>query len=178
MKANLFKLMFMDPRPDWNRMGPRLPAWWRAALKRIDPQLDMQFMPPVSPSVPDGVDVRKYPHGVWVVVRKLRFSRLLHKTWVWCLTDELGNYRPPGKDGLRLIAAAYRMFRTRSQDKLERVFDRSLAELKSARSSETKDRLYNRIAASMRKMAMPNSAGGRMFNPWGGNGQRIPRQAV
>ncbi len=178
MNANLFRLLFMRPRPDWNRRGPKLPAWWRAGLKRIDPLLDMQFMPAASWRDPDGVDREKYPHGVWVVVRRLRWTRLLHKRWVWCLTDEHGNYRAPGKDSLRLLLYAFRAHRTGDSLKIERAFDRSLSQLKAAKSEESKARLSERVASAMRRMGMPNTAGGRIFNPWGGNGSSVSGQAI
>ena len=168
-----FRALFMEARPDWNRRGPRLPAWFRPRLQRIDPYLEPQFIPPATVH-PDGTDPGQYPQGVWTICRRLPRVGLLHKRWIWSLTDAKGKYRPPGRDTITLVSRAHRLFRARRLDVLEDECDAHFAALKTAKVAESKTRHANRIAATMRKLGYTNFAGRRIST----HGLAVPGPAV
>ena len=113
----------MEPRPDWNSIGPRLPAWFRIRLQRIDPRLVLQFIPPRTLDCTDGVDPIQFPGGVWVICRRMRSSGWLFKRWIWSLLDKNGCYLEPGADTIDMIRLARDLWRRNNLDVLERRFD-------------------------------------------------------
>lgn len=146
MVRSIVNQMVMEPRPDWNAMGPRLPAWFRPRLKKVNSRLVMQFIPPRSTVHPDGVHPSKYPEGVWTVCARIPGrTAWLAKRWVWNLSDGHGRYRAPGLDTIHLLREAQRFWRDRDYDALEREFARSVTRLKEEEAAESKARLARHV---------------------------------
>lgn len=158
----------MPPRPEWNRRGPAIPAWWRRKLKRIDPSLRLQFMPPADPcAIDEGVNRAMFPQGCWVICRRLRRSRMLLKQWVWCLTNPGEPIRPPGMSVLRLIAHARNLWRQRRMGELEDKLDRAAARVQQERTAEDRQYWVEQIVDTCRRFNITKQSMGvpRIFVP-------------
>lgn len=149
MELNL-KQYIMEPRQDWNLIGPRLPAWFRVRLARIDPSLVLQFIPSDDYAT-GGVPASKYPWGVWIICRRMRASRWLFKRWIWNLAGPGGEYLAPGPDTIQLIRRARNLWRRGDLDLLDRKFDDSIEALKREKVTASKQRLLERLAGLCRK---------------------------
>lgn len=130
----------MAPRRDWNQMGPAIPPWFRRKLKRIDKSLFLQFMPPAYPTqIDQGVDVRMYPKGAWVICRKLRRSKMLLKQWIYCLTDPKTGKMVNGFNALRMIKYARNLWRNSRMHVLSEDIDKAVHKMET--EDHEKDRL-------------------------------------
>lgn len=127
------------PRPEWNKWGPHLPLWFKMQLKRIDPNLVVQFRPPLCAACPEGVPADMYPYGVWDICRKLPITGYLCPTVVWSLADMDGNFSPPTGDTITIIRAAFSDWRNNRVGRLFRMLDKSLASLKRAKALVSKE---------------------------------------
>ena len=154
---------YMDPRPDWNFLGPPLPRWFREGIKRIDSLLTLQFIPPAVVESGRGCDPDRFPKGVWVVCRRMRSSRLLHKTWVCGLVDAIGLPKPPTPQLLKVIRFAYNGMRNRHQDHLAEEFSRQVASLHSEKCVQSRQRKLAKIADSMRRRNIRSHIKPRVF---------------
>lgn len=154
MHASLsFKNWVMAARHDWNRLGPKLPPWFRLRLSRIDARLVLQFMPPDT-RVSGGVSAARYPHGVWAVCKRMRGTGLLFKRWVWAMSDECGIPQTPGMDTIRVLKLARDLWRRGKAGVLERQLDESLAAIRRARADESRAILREHIGNLCRKYDM------------------------
>lgn len=134
------------PRPDWNLKGPAVPSWFRRALKRIDPNWVLQFIPPKEYEHDEGVNPDIYPHGVWDICYRLPRTRFLHPRVVFSLADPKGNFSSPSPRTLRLLRQA-KLFHRRGQSKrLEETLDRALVEANAARCQRSENRLREALA--------------------------------
>ncbi len=131
-------------------MGPRLPAWFRLALSRIDAKLRLQFMPPRTEES-DGVNGMQYPQGVWVICKRMAGSGWLFKRWTWSLCDRLGRYLEPGQDTINLLQLAYDLHRRGEGDALEREFDSAVEATKREQSRSGRARLLELVEHLCRK---------------------------
>ena len=146
-----FRNLVMEPRRDWNALGPKLPPWFRRRLKRIDPKLVLQFMPPRW-FTPGGADPAQYPFGVWAICRRLPGTTgWLLKKWVWNLADQHGRYQDPGMDTIEIIRMARDLARSGQHDVLEREFGRTIDAIKTEKENETRGRLSERLVSLFRK---------------------------
>lgn len=136
-----FRALVMAPRPDWNSSGPRLPAWFRLALSRVDRRLVLQFIPPKLAGCTEGVDPYQFPRGVWTICRLMRGTGWLLKRWIWSLSDARGNYQEPGPDTIELLRMARDLWRRDCVDHLERRMDDCIESVKSDRVRNNKDEL-------------------------------------
>lgn len=134
-------------RRDWNAMGPHVPLFFRVALKRIDPQLVLQFIPPWSKDS-EGIDPYRHPDGVWIVCRRLRRTGWLFKRWVIGLNDHFGQYCPPGRDVLDLIRTAKRLWKQGKAERMEDEFDRSVEASKYEDAEVSHAAMLERCAAA------------------------------
>ena len=157
------KRFFMTPRPDWNKLGPYVPGWFRARLKRLDKRIVLQYMPPAT-QVPGGVNAQLYPHGVWAICRRLPRAGMLYKRWLFSLSDEHGRYRGVTMDMIDLLRYARNTWRSGQGSKLEEWFDRSIAAMTRQKRSKERDDLLCQIASTMSRMNM-TSCSPRMFCP-------------
>lgn len=90
----------MEPRPDWNLLGPYICKRWRDALSRINDRLVLQYFPSGHLSLPDG----RVVIGFWAVCQRLRRTRLLYKQTVIHLHDPLtGEFRQPSWKTLDML---------------------------------------------------------------------------
>ncbi len=129
----------MEPRPDWNSQGPRLPPWFRLALERIDKRLVLQFMPCQTELSNEGVDPNQFPYGVWVICRKMRSSGWLCKRWIWSLSDKRGQYQEPGSDTIEMLRMSRDLWRRGDIDVLERRMEEAIEEVKAERVRNSKE---------------------------------------
>ena len=153
------RAMMVRPRPEWNKIGPRVPAWFKRALTKIDRRLTLQFLPPIT-KVIGGVPASMFPEGVWAILMKAPSSGLLHRRWTWNLCDHLGRYRQPGRDTIQLLRVGHAMYRNGDACKLERMFDDSVVNLIKAKSVKAKTDLIESIADRFRetaKLSFPNA---------------------
>lgn len=86
-------------------------------------------------------------------MRRMPRSGLLHKRWCWNLCDETGRYRPPGRETIKLLQAAYHYHRLGQVEVLEEMFDRSLERISQERSARDKETLVETVARSLRRTA-------------------------
>jgi len=142
--ASQFKQWVMEPRRDWNAMGPKLPAWFRLRLARVDPNLVLQFMPPRT-IAKGGVQPDRFPKGVWAICRRMKGTRMLFKRWVWSMSDEFGIQQLPGTDTINMIRFARDMWRQGKSDLLEKRLDESIASIKRARTDTSRDMLRDYV---------------------------------
>lgn len=150
----------MDPRPDWNRAGPPIPAWFRWHLKRIDPQLYLQFIPPDTTD-PQGVNAGMFPRGVWAICRFMKHSRMLLKRWTWHLADGKGNHSPPDGAVIAILEHAHNCYRAKLGDGFEDMLDGHMAKLATAERSKDRNRLSNRVYEMIVKHNMFSNVAGR-----------------
>lgn len=150
----------VSPRPDWNRLGPHVPSWFRRELRKIDPRLAMQFIPPMTVD-PAGVSPHLFPGGMWAICRKMPHSGMLCKRWNMTLTNQYGFYQKPTRETVRVLRMSKLMHRMGRGHELEQMFDRSCAALLSAASSVDRDRVANEIATHIRKSGQGRQWGNR-----------------
>jgi hypothetical protein len=126
-------------RPDWNTLGTRrfpVPLWFRRRLRRLDPRLVLQYIPPWSEDR-EGVQDSIYPWGIWSLCRLIPRSRhVLHPVCVWDLADAHGLPVPPGESAWKLLRRAYG-WRRQGVDLLERKMEEHLLR-ENVRVSEKK----------------------------------------
>lgn len=136
------------PRPEWNRLGPTVPLWFRQAIKRIDPDLTLQFIPPTTVDC-RGVSSDIYPNGIWDVCKRLPRSGFLHPHTVVSLSDSRGRFCQPTPRLVKLLRIAYAFKRRGEIHRMETMVDRSLDEIKKARSAKSMTKLRRAIAEYM-----------------------------
>ncbi len=152
---NVLRDNLMPARRDWNRMGPHVPGWFRRKLHAIDPNLALQFIPPSGPGHWGwGVNPKVYPHGAWVVCRKLRRTGLLLKHWTYCLHQPQAPWKPPTPMALKLIRRARDLGRHRRLHVMEQSLDRATSRLKQEQYTQGRQRLAGRIADTCRKFSI------------------------
>lgn len=156
MALNVLRDNLMSPRPDWNRRGPKVPGWFRRGLRRIDPSLVLQYMPPALPWEPTkGVRQDMYPNGLWVVCRKLRRSRLLWKKWVTAFA------RKPTQQNLKMIKYARNLWHNNRIDEMATALDRAIREMLQEKKKERRLQLCKDIAGTCRRLSISKRSLGR-----------------
>ncbi len=143
----------MEPRPDWNAIGPRLPAWFRPALKRVDARLRLQYMPPRCID-PDGVDDRQFPYGVWTICRVMPGSKWLMRRWTMSLSDERGQPQEPGPDTIAMLRYSRDVWRRGEIEELDRALDTAIESVKRAKSMKSRERLRERVIQRANECSM------------------------
>jgi len=141
----------MPQRPDWNRMGPRLPGWFRKKLKRIDPLLVPQFIPPTFVVGKDGANGEQFPNGVWAICRRIRQTGWLHRRWVLGLFDMHGNSCEPRIQDIHAIQQARDYWRRNKADDLDREFGDACERIRNADCDKSRDDALCGFADVMRK---------------------------
>lgn len=114
-----------------NRQGPYVPAWFKAAIRAIDPNLVVQFTPPDDGSG-TGIDPRHFPYGCVDVCKRTRFTGVLSPVVTWSLADLDGNYSPPTRWTVKMIRRAYRLHKQKNMAAMERARDQSLKDMRMA----------------------------------------------
>jgi len=137
---------YMRPNPAWNRSGPLLPLWFKKALKNLTIPLIPQYIPASLCPGDRGVDPRQYPDGLWYLCRRLPRTRYLHPVAVWSLSDNLGNYAPPGRDTLKMLKRYLSHYLRDKGKRFEELLDKSLQALNEARVSRSRSRLLNAMS--------------------------------
>ncbi len=142
----------MAPRPDWNRLGPRLPRWFRRRLKEVDPQLEMQFMPPRSSTRPrEGVDSMQFPEGVWVICYRMRHTRWLYRRWVYRLATPEGRPDMPRRDLVQLLKWATNLRRNGRERHLLDLYERGSMQVHTEKVAASKERELIALENTMRE---------------------------
>ncbi len=140
-----------------------MPRWFREGIKRVDSRLVLQFIPPAIEESDRGCDPDRFPEGVWVVCRRMRSSRMLHKTWVCALVDAIGLPKPPTPQLLKVLRFAYNGMRNRHQDRLAEEFSRQVASLHSEVCQMSRQQKLLKIAESMRRKDIRSCLKPRVF---------------
>lgn len=160
-----FRRYFMRRRPDWNRMGPRLPLWFRLRLKRVDPKLVLQYVPPKSKDA-KGLPDARFPNGAWYICGRLRHNRhWISKRAVFVLTDQQGRLAAPSHELIRVLRMARNERRNQGVDTLEVRFEASVAAMAAEDRAQAREDLMERIVATMRRLNMSSYARPRVFFP-------------
>jgi hypothetical protein len=154
----------MAPRPDWNRRGPTLPAWFRLQLRRIDRRLTLQFIPP-STEEPEGVPAEHFPHGVWYLCGRMPRTRWLIKRAVYALVDRDGKLIPPDQRLMQMLRMARRLRRRGRFADLERDAEAAVRRCARDRRLQCREGLMERMAGTLRKMNVRTYARPRVFVP-------------
>ncbi|MFM9966700.1 MAG: hypothetical protein ACKV2Q_36470 [Planctomycetaceae bacterium] len=148
--SSLVRTNLMPQRRDWNALGPKIPLWFKAALKRVDPKLVMQFIPPDWWDA-GGIDRRNYPNGVWIIVKVLRRSGLLlvNPRWTHALADVRGNHKQPDHTDLRLIRYARDKWRGGHKASMWKQMDAAMSVFKKERAAADRVRLATFIESRL-----------------------------
>lgn len=153
----------MIPRRDWNAQGPHVPPWFRRALKRIDPLLVLQFLPPVAPTSTEGVDRRLFPNGVLMIGRRLRRSKMIQKRWVYGITGRKEDaYCQPSRAVLRMVKRARNAWRQNRMDHLAETIDRDVSRCNAAVNKENRDQMRHKILNTCRRINATKRSMGRI----------------
>lgn len=157
-----FKAWYMLRRKDWNAMGPRLPLWFRLALKRIDRRLVLQFIPPRNKDNPGGSN---WPNGAWYICSRIKRTRWITRRAVFVLVDDNDEFLPPDRDMIRALRQAKRLRRRCQLDALEKEYEESMDALMREEATKSKEGLLRRVEASMRARNATAFATTRVFYP-------------
>lgn len=142
----------MYPNKAWNRMGPRIPQWFRKRLHRIDRHLALQFLPACTPGARgQGIDSRFFPTGCWVVAKKLPRSGMLLKHWVCHLQEPRLPFSQPGNDILRLIRRARNLMRRRRSNEMLDELDRTITRIRREEADIQREVHTKRIVTTCRR---------------------------
>jgi hypothetical protein len=156
----------MPERRDWNAMGPPMPGWFRAYLRKIDPTLVLQFVPPRS-HAEGGCDPSRNPFGVWAICRRMPNTGWLCKRWVYSMAKADGTWLPPTRDLVELLIKARNNWRRGRLDDMEATFDRHVAIKRKEAVAQSKERLHQRIDNRMRAANMREFYNRRVVVPGG-----------
>jgi hypothetical protein len=151
----------MPHRPHWNSMGWKLPAWFKAGIKRIDPSLVLQFMPPTDID-PKGLDRAKFPIGAWIVCRKMNRTGWLHARWVMQLANPDGSPMQIRPQILRVLRLARDFWKAGKRDRMESEFDQACLAMMRATSAESKDAARAALQEACRKHDLTQAKFGRI----------------
>ena len=160
-----FKTYFMRRNKHWNRIGPPLPLWFKLAVKAVDSRLVFQYIPPNTIDI-NGLDYARFPHGAWYICGKLRRSKeWITKRAMYLMVDEHGKPSMPTYKLVKLLRLARLERKKQGVNRLQTVFEQSLAKLGNEKSKRSKDELMQNIINTMRKLGMTSSAKPRVFIP-------------
>ena len=163
---NNFRRYFMPRDARWNRMGHKLPLWFRLAIRRIDRRLCLQFIPPKSKVGKNGVSDAQFPHGVWYICSKLKNNpRWLGKRAVYVLVDEDGKPTMPDRDLLKLLRFQKQARKTVGANVLEDAFTKAAVNLDKAESRRSREALYSAVVQTMRRLNICSFAQPRVYMP-------------
>lgn len=144
-KAGQFLISKLMPvRPEWNRMGPALPCWFRMKLNRFDPTLVLQYIPAADRLPPQdrryGLNPAVCPLGGWQICRRIK-NGWLHKLAVFSLTDSEGNPCSPTAETIKILRLCRSLWRKKDFRRMELTLESSLEEIKRNKHRASKDRL-------------------------------------
>lgn len=166
---NIDVLEYVQPyRPEWNKYGPALPAWFKSRIKALDPRIVLQFAPPadwvkLELGQVGGADPQQYPEGVWIIGRRLRNTGMVIKTavlnvfykrgtlcWVEPGTNLVREVTPATVDMLRFARDEER----RGSDRrvLEEAADLAYNEMVNAADAASRDIMRRRAAKTLAAM--------------------------
>lgn len=162
--SSRFREYLMPERKDWNMVGPHIPDWFMERLPEIDPDLVLQFIPPDT-FTEDGCNSDQFPLGVLAICRKLPQTGWLFKRWVYGLFDKDGLPVPPSWPLLNTLRIAHFDHVNHNAGRLERQLDRYCHQLKTEKTTKSKNRLRERIDNQMRALDMQATMTPRIFMP-------------
>jgi len=140
------KVPFLKENLSWNRMGPHVPLWFRERLKRIDPDIVIQFIPPRSSKNPRGCNPQSHPEGVWDVCKRIGGSSWLHPRAVFSLVDMYGRFAVPTERTVSLIRQCWYAHRNNCLDRIERIMEDSLRQFNSARVVNSREHMRQALS--------------------------------
>lgn len=154
MRRNL-----MPPRPRWNHYGPKLPAWFRPKMRKIDDALCLQFLVPTFVH-PDGVEPEHYPNGVWIITRRMPHVGwlMLHKTWTWSLArqfpDGKWRHREPTYEDIEILRIGRDYWRRGEGWRLMHELEDSIRRFQREKAEDSREWNLSMIANTMRRLDM------------------------
>ena len=159
-----FRRYYMRRRRDWNRIGHKVPLWFRLALRRIDHRLTLQFIPPRSAKNPDGVP-SAWTHGAWYVCARIKRSQWLARRAVFVLISEDGKTLPPDRQLLRVLKHARMLRKHGDLDSLDKQYEEKMDALMREKEERSRNELLNDIVATMKKRNYRSRAVPRVLVP-------------
>lgn len=157
-----FRQYYMRRRLDWNALGPPLPLWFKAAVKRVDKRLVLQFIPPRSID-PQGVPSGMFPWGVWYICGRIpRCPDWITKRAIFTLADDSGVPVPPTWDIIKVLREAKWDRRREGTSRLEEAFEESVEALGRAEDEKVRNEVMQIVIGNMRKLKSTKSAGARV----------------
>ena len=160
-----FRNSFMPERTEWNRLGPRVPQWFRDKLRDIDRQLVLQFIPPMTVVGHEGCSPQQFPYGVWVICRRMRRTRFLYKEWVHSLSDDAGRFVRPGPSMVRIIRMVKNMSRDKHRGRLMSWCDEQIHAIRCAKEDAAQSYMAEELASVMSSHSFSNTASPRVSVP-------------
>ncbi len=162
--AHTFASYYMRRRPEWNRLGPPLPLWFKRALRSVDSRLILQFIPPVSMD-PRGIAGVQFRKGAWYICAKLRRNRKwISKRAVFALVDEQGRPVAPTRDIIRLLREAKKDRHREGASRVEKAFEDHMENLERANTEDARHRSMESVVSTMRQMNMRASLKPKVLN--------------
>jgi len=145
-------------------MAPtQLPLWFRLGVKRVDPRLVLQYIPPQSKD-PRGCPDRFYPQGVWYVCGKLRRNGgWISKRAVFPLADPEGNPLRPTQSLLRLLRVARNERRRRGVNRIEQAVENAIDASARAREEKSREEAMEQVVDGMRRLNLTSYGRPRVF---------------
>ncbi len=151
--AGLLETYFMEPRPEWNTLGPRLPLWFRRRLEKACPNMALQFIPARGTVPKGGVDPHIYPHGVWIVCLKMKRTGWLHKRWLYAMAQrDDGSFLKPSMETIKLLRMTRDLSRRGDSQRMTDEFDRTCRSIKRERIDRTRCEMMRELDTKLSKM--------------------------
>ena len=151
-------------RPEWNRMGPQLPLWFQRQIKRVDPRLCLQFVPPKSEEIPDGGPT-KWKNGAWHICSEIPRSRWLARRSVFVLVEQNGEIIEPDHELIPILLHARRLRRNCQIGALDELYEQQVDQLMHENDNRERNVMLEQIRQNMRKRNMVNRYTSRVFVP-------------
>ncbi len=159
-----FASYYMRRHPEWNRLGPPLPVWFKRAIRSVDRRLVLQFIPPKSLD-PRGLPGVQFARGAWYVCAKLRRNRKwISKRAVFALIDEYGQPVRPTRDIIRLLREAKKDRHRDGGSRLEKAFEDYMENLERQSTERGRRKTMEVVVDTMRRMNMRSSLKPKVLN--------------
>lgn len=124
-------------------MGPFVPIWFRKRLRQLDPSWVLQYIPPASDTLLEGVDPLQFPNGCWDICVRIKGTDFLHPRAVWSLSDSEGNYAPPGPDTVKMLQVAKDLHAKGQMERMEQLCADTIRGVNNARERDAREALQD-----------------------------------
>lgn len=163
--AEAFRRALKKPNRAWNAMGPPLPAWFKAAVARIAPNMCWQFFPPRGIAEDGGVTPEVFPNGVWCLHQRLPRSGWLIARPFYTMADPWGQWEIPSPRIIKIIRLGLNLNRRRQMDRLAAEVEKSVQDVMKAETDADRARRAERAGKTLSALGRPQFAGRRIRVP-------------